>query len=138
VDEYLKKFKDLTFKGQLGVYAGIALFIGAFLPFSGFDFGFGIAANAKVTYWGLGFLVWAGGIAGAVLLILGQRFLASVAYAAAAVAIAWALIDTLTTEGMGLKFGSFFLIAAAAVALWSTIDALIAKAKDKKAMPTTK
>jgi hypothetical protein len=35
------------------------------------------------------------------------------------------------TEGMGLKFGAFICIAAAAVGVWATIDALIAKIKAK-------
>jgi len=134
VDDILKKFKELTFKEQLGIYAGIVLLIGAFLPFAGadFDFGYGYSfgANLKVTWWGLGFLVWLGGAAGAVFIFLKQRFFASVAFAAAALAVLWAAIDTLSTEGIGLKYGAFILIAAAAVGLWATIDALIEKAKE--------
>jgi len=134
VDDYLKKFKELTSKEQIGIYAGIVLVIGCFLPFAGasYNYGYGVAGSASVhvTWWGLGFLVWLGGAAGAVFIFLKQRFFASVAFAAAALGVLWATIDTLSTEGIGLEFGAFILIAAAAVGLWATIDALIAKAKE--------
>lgn len=131
MDDILKKFKALTFKEQLGIYAGIALLIGGFLPFAGFDFGFaGLGSyDWSWTDWGIGWLGWLGGIAGAVFIFLKQPFNASIGFAVAALAAAWALIDTLTSDGAGLKFGAFIVIAGAAVGLWATIDELIAKMK---------
>jgi len=79
--------------------------------------------------WGIGWLGWAGAIAGAVFIFMKQPFFASIGFAAAAVAVVWALLDTLSTDGMGLKFGAFICIAAAAVGVWATVDELIKKLK---------
>jgi hypothetical protein len=130
VDDILKKFKELTFKEQLGIYAGIVLFIAAFLPFKGFDFGGFGSANYKLASTDLGFLAWAGAGVGAVCIFLKQELIAAIGFAAAALSV---IIGLISNEGLGgglsIKYGAFVCIAAAAVGVWATIDALIAKLK---------
>jgi len=125
----MKKFKELSSKEQLGIYAGLVLLIGAFLPFAGVDFGGFGSASVKLTSWDIGFLGWIGAIVGAVAIFLKQPLIAAIGFAAAGVAVAWATIDTLTSEFVGLKFGAFVCIAAAVVGVWATVDALVAKLK---------
>lgn len=122
MDDILKKFKELSSKEQLGIYAGLALVIGSFLPFIG---AYGLSAN--LMDYDLGFLGLLGGAVGAVCIFLKQRLLAAVAFVAAGVAVLLALIDD--HGGASLKFGAFICIAAAAVGIWATIDELIKKMK---------
>lgn len=128
----MKKFKALSFKEQLGIYAGLAFIIGAWLPFSGVSL-FGISANVELTDWSMGMIGWIGAIVAVVCIFLKQPFIASVGFAVAALGVVWALLDTLGEEGIGLKIGSFICIAAAAVGVWATIDALISKIKESSA-----
>ncbi len=129
MDDIMKKFKALTKKEQFGIYAAIVLLIGAFLPFAGVDLGGFGNYSVKLTSWSIGFLGWLGAIAGGVFIFMKQPLYAAIGFVAAAVAVVWATIDTLTSNGIGLEFGAFVCIAAAAVGVWATIDALIAKMK---------
>lgn len=118
----MKKFKDLSKKEQIGIIAGLALVIGSFLPWAGL-FGY----NINLLDFDLGILGLAGGAVGAVFIFLKNPFIAAIGFAAAALAVILALLEDL--GGAGLKFGAFICIAAAAVGVWATIDALIAKFK---------
>jgi len=129
VDDFMKKFKALSMKEQIGIYAGLAFLIGGLLPFKSYA-GFW---TVSLTDWGIGWIGWACAIAAAVFIFLKQPFLASVGFAVAALSVVWALVDSRGASGLGLDFGAFLCIAAAAVGVWATIDALIAKIKESSA-----
>jgi hypothetical protein len=132
VDDFMKKFKDLSSKEQMGIYAGLALVIASFFPFKGWDLGPFGDANGNVMDFNLGFLVLVGGAVGAVCIFLKQPLLASIGFAAAALGVIVALLDSSGLEGLGMKWGSFVVIAATAVGVWATIDALISKVKESQ------
>lgn len=129
MDDIMKKFKALSSKEQIGIYAGLALVIASFLPFRGW----GIAPytiNGNVMDFNLGFLVLIGGAVGAVCIFLKQPFLASVGFACAALGVLFALLESSGGLGLGIKYGAIVCIAAAAIGVWATIDALMSKIKE--------
>ena len=137
MDDFMKKFKALSMKEQVGIYAGLAFLIGGLLPFKSYDVFIG-TANFKLTWWTIGWIGWVGAIAAAVFIFLKQPFFASLGFAASALAVVWALVSTPGGYGEvgisgGISIGAFICIAAAAVGVWATIDALIAKIKESSA-----
>ncbi|MBN2177070.1 MAG: hypothetical protein JW722_05360 [Demequinaceae bacterium] len=132
MDDILKKFKELSSKEQFGVYAGLALVIGSFLPFRGWGIG-PYSVSGNVMDFNLGFLVLIGGAVGAVCIFLKQPLLASIGFACAALGVIVALLESSGGLGMGIKWGAFIVIAAAAIGVWATIEALISKVKESTA-----
>lgn len=133
MDDFMAKFKALDSKAKIGVYAGLATFVFSFFSFGKFDFGglgFGYDGSTTVWSWFPGILVPVGGIAGAVLLVMGQKLNGFFALAGAAACLVIAILRVVSTgTGYGLAFGAFLLIASAAVGVWATLDSFLNRDK---------